>query len=603
MLQLFETMQASLADQLASRLKLSGTSQSGAAALFSQVLAARAGEVSLQAKLAESPPPQVLPVQNKNWQRPVEAVSQEVDRYGYQPQEIVLPPEQKENLAEFLSDFGLSQDQTEEVIQTALRQDGKISLGSVMQSLNRLRLRNIENGDPSLPAGLAPKLINLVQKMGLIARQLDRLTQELGQDSLPLRRVARILASLGQPNQLLEDGDVTQVKDLLLKAGLSPEKVEQLVESHLDSEGQLSLKALTSLLDQAAGTADKGLRLVRSGQLRSRVAQLLKKAEVVEPNQQVNVSKTAQLADRLKKITAQDQKMAGNQTQKEPAETELRSSLIRPSQDQAQFKSVQVQDQVKPGMTEAGLLKAGDQVKRNFKAGEQSSLLEQTIKNAKALDSGQSLNQTAKAANLLKIIQGQDQLQLKPEPPNTTDDPGRIFVNFPDRLTPKGSRLSGKNVQLTRTLQTESPRPSSGLDQVSLTSVRGPDSAQARPGSVLPKAAATRMQPSVLLDQLSGRIVMMLRGGQQVMRLQLYPPELGGLKIDLRVEGQAVRATVVAENQQVQQLLGAHSSELKQSLSEQGFSLEKFEVMTQGQNAQTNSDLAQDGRAIESKAR
>jgi len=60
---------------------------------------------------------------------------------------------------------------------------------------------------------------------------------------------------------------------------------------------------------------------------------------------------------------------------------------------------------------------------------------------------------------------------------------------------------------------------------------------------------------------------------------------------------------VVAENQQVQQLLGAHSSELKQSLSEQGFSLEKFEVMTQGQNAQTNSDLAQDGRAIESKAR
>ena len=124
--------------------------------------------------------------------------------------------------------------------------------------------------------------------------------------------------------------------------------------------------------------------------------------------------------------------------------------------------------------------------------------------------------------------------------------------------------------------------------KVSLSSVR-PDTAQGR-AQAPTQTAPTRMQPSVLLEKLAGRMVMMLQKGQTTMRLQLQPPELGQLRIDLAVDGRSVPATIIAENSQVQQILGSQGGDLKQSLADQGFHLDQFDVWVQGQHKQAAFD-------------
>ncbi|WP_054697470.1 flagellar hook-length control protein FliK [Geotalea toluenoxydans] len=64
--------------------------------------------------------------------------------------------------------------------------------------------------------------------------------------------------------------------------------------------------------------------------------------------------------------------------------------------------------------------------------------------------------------------------------------------------------------------------------------------------------------------------------------MTLNPAELGELKINVSMEGQRLKVEVVAENAMVRDVLMANIDTLKESLSKQNVTMERFNVSTGG---------------------
>lgn len=62
------------------------------------------------------------------------------------------------------------------------------------------------------------------------------------------------------------------------------------------------------------------------------------------------------------------------------------------------------------------------------------------------------------------------------------------------------------------------------------------------------------------------------------LTMQLNPAELGSLKIDILVEGDSIKANIVAQSQQVLEMLEKSLPRLRSVLEEQGFKVDAFEV-------------------------
>lgn len=71
----------------------------------------------------------------------------------------------------------------------------------------------------------------------------------------------------------------------------------------------------------------------------------------------------------------------------------------------------------------------------------------------------------------------------------------------------------------------------------------------------------------------------MIRGGEQRGSLHISPPELGKLDLDIVLKQGHLQANVTAENPVVKEIIEANMNQLKQQLADQGFIVEKFEVM------------------------
>lgn len=63
-----------------------------------------------------------------------------------------------------------------------------------------------------------------------------------------------------------------------------------------------------------------------------------------------------------------------------------------------------------------------------------------------------------------------------------------------------------------------------------------------------------------------------------MVRIQLKPPELGRLMVNIDHSGNSMKVSIITENQSAKEILAANVNELKSVLSSSGISLEQFEV-------------------------
>jgi len=87
-----------------------------------------------------------------------------------------------------------------------------------------------------------------------------------------------------------------------------------------------------------------------------------------------------------------------------------------------------------------------------------------------------------------------------------------------------------------------------------------------------------RSIPLHVVNQVGRRLGMAVRRGENHVRLQLKPPHLGSIQLDLTMKDNGLKIAIVAEHQYVKDLMVSHVHELREALSNQGVELEKIDV-------------------------
>ncbi len=89
---------------------------------------------------------------------------------------------------------------------------------------------------------------------------------------------------------------------------------------------------------------------------------------------------------------------------------------------------------------------------------------------------------------------------------------------------------------------------------------------------------ARDLLPAYLINQVGRQISRSILKGESVFKLQLHPPELGGMKVDMDIKDNILKLGVIIENSSVKELLLSNAHELRQALVEQGVKLDKLNI-------------------------
>ena len=122
-----------------------------------------------------------------------------------------------------------------------------------------------------------------------------------------------------------------------------------------------------------------------------------------------------------------------------------------------------------------------------------------------------------------------------------------------------------------------------------LSSTSGPSFAEAAGEVSENQRPAARGLPGYLVEQVGRQIARSLLGGKNVVRLQLRPPELGTVKVEMDIKEHVLRLGMITENSSVKELLLSNAHELRDALVEQGVKLERLDVQI---NYDSNQSLA-----------
>lgn len=94
---------------------------------------------------------------------------------------------------------------------------------------------------------------------------------------------------------------------------------------------------------------------------------------------------------------------------------------------------------------------------------------------------------------------------------------------------------------------------------------------------------AVSTEPAPIFQQIADHLERLVRlPGEDSVRIQMDPPELGALDITVRVQGNEVQAQVSAEQDWTRRMIEQTIEQLRQMMEEQGLQLTQFDVHTGG---------------------
>ena len=98
-----------------------------------------------------------------------------------------------------------------------------------------------------------------------------------------------------------------------------------------------------------------------------------------------------------------------------------------------------------------------------------------------------------------------------------------------------------------------------------------------------PAGSTSAVRPQAVISQVLDGTVEVLRNGSGRMALTLQPPRLGTLDLDVAVKDNRVTMILLADNQEVKQMLQAGMDDLRNALQDKGFQIDRLEVLVQNQ--------------------
>jgi flagellar hook-length control protein FliK len=89
------------------------------------------------------------------------------------------------------------------------------------------------------------------------------------------------------------------------------------------------------------------------------------------------------------------------------------------------------------------------------------------------------------------------------------------------------------------------------------------------------------VRPQAVLSQVLDGTVEVLRNGSGRVAMTLQPPRLGTLDLDVAVKDNRVTMIMLADNQEVKQMLQSGMEDLRNALQDRGFQIDRLEVLVQ----------------------
>jgi flagellar hook-length control protein FliK len=89
------------------------------------------------------------------------------------------------------------------------------------------------------------------------------------------------------------------------------------------------------------------------------------------------------------------------------------------------------------------------------------------------------------------------------------------------------------------------------------------------------------VKPQAVMSQVLDSATQILRSGSGRVVMSLQPPQLGMLDLDVAVQNNRVKMVMMADSQEVKQLLQAGMDDLRNALQDKGFQIDRMEVLVQ----------------------
>jgi flagellar hook-length control protein FliK len=101
-------------------------------------------------------------------------------------------------------------------------------------------------------------------------------------------------------------------------------------------------------------------------------------------------------------------------------------------------------------------------------------------------------------------------------------------------------------------------------------------------------------RPQAVVSQVLEGATQILRSGSGRLVVSLQPPQLGTLDLDVAVQDNRVKMVMLADNQEVKQMLQAGMDDLRNALQDKGFEIDRMEVLVQNRPDGAGPDFWQE---------
>lgn len=121
-----------------------------------------------------------------------------------------------------------------------------------------------------------------------------------------------------------------------------------------------------------------------------------------------------------------------------------------------------------------------------------------------------------------------------------------------------------------------------------------PIQSTANVGQTAPAWQSTLVNPGEVIDQVRINILQGAQNGQKKVTIQLQPPELGKLNIELSLSDKQIEARIYTEHQTVREVILSQIEQLRSQLSQDGLNLGRIDVSV-GTFREADSQQSQNG--------
>jgi flagellar hook-length control protein FliK len=418
--------------------------------------------------------------------------------------------------------------------------------------------------DPEHMAKLRETLLN----SGYTSQEIDDLLKisSLPDGAVNLQALGQAVLQnppAGGQALILKTEDKPLFAQAMLDLGVSAAEVESFCNSAVQVEDGLLLRNIAGLLSKAAINPEIGAEGTVSGQ---RLQALLQKLGL-QPNE----------------ISAVMNRAAGQESQANAA------AMMALLEAAARKQNLQI------GQSMRDILQRSQtQAQDPLNAGDGERLRAQMIQFQQAAEARSALSAQTALAGKAPEQQPQEINGLNPKDASAR---GEIFAKSEQVIEAQGdaAKYSGQQGQ-TGTEHKNPKTTQEALSQLGAKNLPGGLAAPAKAADNSPASASGRSLPAHVVRQVAFNLNQMAARQLSSLRMELKPPAMGEITMELAVKDGAVKASLVAETVAAKKALEAGIEQLKQELVNQGLKVEQISISVQPDAQRRHEAAGNSGR-------